>query len=111
MIGRRKFSKLFLTGSAVALSSRRFWAAAGPGNFAAAQETQPEKYDLLIKGGVVVDPGQQLHAPMDAAVKNGKVFKVARDLPESMAAQVFSAKDRIVTPGLIDIHLHCYDGI
>jgi dihydroorotase len=111
MIGRRKFSKLFLTGSAVALSSRRFWAAAGPGNFAAAQETQPEKYDLLIKGGVVVDPGQQLHAPMDVAVKNGKVFKVARDLPENLATQVFSAKDRIVTPGLIDIHLHCYDGI
>ncbi len=58
-----------------------------------------------------MDPGQQLHAPMDVAVKNGKIFKVGQGLPENMAAQVFSAKDRIVTPGFIDIHLHCYDGV
>ena len=93
MMGRRKFSKLFLTGSVAAVSSSRLWAEAAPGSFPAAQESGAERYDLLIKGGTVVDPAQQLHGPMDVAVKNGKIFKVARDLPENLAAQVVSVLD------------------
>jgi dihydroorotase len=66
--------------------------------------------DLLIKGGTVVDPGQGLHAPMDVAVKNGKILEVSRDIPASRALRLISAKDKIVTPGFIDIHVHAFDG-
>ena len=71
----------------------------------------PERYDLLIKGGTVVDPSQQLHAPLDVAVRNGKIADLAANISEDRATQVVSAKGRIVTPGFIDIHLHCYDGV
>jgi len=69
------------------------------------------KYDLLIKGGTVIDPGQGLHGLLDVSVKNGKIFQVAKDIPPGPADRVVSAKGKIVTPGLIDLHLHCYDGI
>src|SRR5580704_792769 len=39
------------------------------------------KYDLLIKGGTVIDPDQRLHAVLDVAVKNGKISQIARDIP------------------------------
>jgi dihydroorotase len=69
------------------------------------------KYDLLIKGGTVIDPGQRLHATLDVAVKNGKISQVARDIPPGPATRVVSAKSKIVTPGFIDLHLHCYEGM
>ena len=66
--------------------------------------------DLLIKGGTVVDPSQKMHALMDVAVKDGKILEVSKDIPESRATTTLSAKDRIVTPGIIDIHVYCFDG-
>jgi dihydroorotase len=69
-----------------------------------------DECDLLIKGGTVVDPREHLHAAMDVAVKNGKVIEVSKDIPESRARVVVTAKGKIVTPGLIDIHVHCFDG-
>jgi dihydroorotase len=69
------------------------------------------QYDLLIKGGTVIDPGQHLHAPLDVAVKNGKIAQVSRDIPPDAASRVVSAKNKLVTPGLIDLHIHCCDGL
>jgi dihydroorotase len=74
-------------------------------------EQSTEKCDLLIKGGTVVDPGQHLHAPMDVAVKDGKIFELSQRFPDDRALQVVSAKDKVVTPGLIDVHVHCFDGV
>jgi dihydroorotase len=69
-----------------------------------------QECDLLIKGGTVIDPSQQLHAVLDVAVKDGKILGIFRDYPESRARRVVSAKDKIVTPGLIDLHVHVFEG-
>jgi dihydroorotase len=67
--------------------------------------------DLLIKGGTVVDPSQNLHAPLDVAVKDGKIAQVAPDIPADGSLNVIPAKGRIVTPGLIDVHVHVFEGV
>ena len=65
-------------------------------------------YDLLIKGGKVIDPSQGLEAELDVAVRGGKIASVASDLPEGQAVQVIRAHGKIVTPGLIDVHTHVF---
>jgi dihydroorotase len=65
---------------------------------------------LLIKGGTVIDPSQQIHSEMDVAIKNGKILEISGNFPESGAAKVVSARGKIVTPGFMDLHVHCFDG-
>jgi dihydroorotase len=69
-------------------------------------------YDLLLKGGHVLDPGQGLDAPLDIAVSGGKIAKIAADIPAAEAARVLelSGPGRHVVPGLIDLHTHVADG-
>src|SRR5579872_2881327 len=69
------------------------------------------KYDLLIKGGTVIDPGQRLHGVMDVAVKNSKISRVAPNIPADQASRVVNASGKLVTPGWIDLHVHCYNGV
>ena len=64
------------------------------------------KYDLVIKGGRVIDPGQKLDGIMDVAVRNGKIAALQASIPASDAMEVLDAAGRLVTPGLIDIHAH-----
>jgi len=68
-------------------------------------------YDLLIKGGTVVDPSQDINGANDVAVEDGKIALVAPDIPESEASRVVEVKGKLVTPGLIDLHTHIYDGV
>ena len=68
------------------------------------------KYDLLIKGGTVIDPSQTLHAERDVAFLDRKVASVQARIPESEAREVFDASGLLVTPGLIDIHAHTFWG-
>src|SRR3984893_7044645 len=107
MLTRREFSKLIAGSSLLASDSLAWVSAPHP---PAAQSASPD-VDLLIKGGTVIDPGQNLHATLDVAVKNGKILEVSRDFPENRARRVVSAKDKIVTPGLIDILAHIFEGI
>jgi dihydroorotase len=65
-------------------------------------------YDLLIAGGRVIDPAQKLSAERDIAIVGGKIARVAANIPPSQARQVYDAKGKIVTPGLIDMHTHVY---
>lgn len=67
-------------------------------------------YDLVIKGGHVIDPKNGINAPMDVAVAGGKVALVAKDIAASSAKQVADAKGLYVTPGLVDLHMHVYAG-
>ena len=67
-------------------------------------------YDLLIKGGTVVDPSQGLNAVRDVAFLRGKVAAVEADIAESGARLVVDAANMIVTPGLIDLHVHTFYG-
>ncbi|RKU39183.1 amidohydrolase/deacetylase family metallohydrolase [Candidatus Poribacteria bacterium] len=69
------------------------------------------KYDLLLKGGTVIDAAQDLNAARDVAIADGVIAAVESDIPERAAIQTISVKDRYVTPGLIDIHTHVYYGV
>ena len=68
-------------------------------------------YDLIVKGGTVVDPSQNLHGVSDIAIENGKIVKVAADIPSEEANRVVEVKGKVVTPGLIDLHTHVYSGV
>jgi dihydroorotase len=114
MITRRDFSKSVLAGGAALLTSGELSATTSPIAIPSppqdeAPKNYNKKYDLLIKGGTVVDPSQGLQAALDVGVKNGKILDVAKDIPENQATKTFSAKNRIVTPGFIDLHTHWWD--
>jgi dihydroorotase len=74
------------------------------------QNPQP-RYDLLVRGGHLVDPSQNISAVRDVAISRGKVARIAESIPESEARQSVDARGKIVTPGLIDLHTHVYDGV
>ncbi|MGI9487247.1 MAG: amidohydrolase/deacetylase family metallohydrolase [Geminicoccaceae bacterium] len=66
--------------------------------------------DLLIKGGRVIDPGQNIDRIADVAFKDGVVERVDDDISPDNAKALIDAEGRIVTPGLIDLHTHVYWG-
>jgi dihydroorotase len=68
-------------------------------------------YDLLIKGGTVIDPSQGLHSANDVAVENGVIARVASMIPVEEAVRVIEVRGKILTPGLIDLHTHVYHGV
>lgn len=63
-------------------------------------------YSLLIKGGLLTDPAEDLHGKRDIAISRGRVVAVERKIPESKAKKVIDATGMVVTPGLIDLHTH-----
>ncbi len=67
-------------------------------------------YDLLIKGGTLIDPAQGINGPMDVAITGAKVAAVAKDISDFAAIEVVDATGLIVTPGLIDLHVHVFWG-
>lgn len=67
-------------------------------------------FDLLLKGGRVIDPACGIDAPRDVAFKDGRVKAVDTDIPADRAQKVIDAAGAIVTPGLIDLHSHVYWG-
>lgn len=60
---------------------------------------------LLIKNGRLVDPANNIDEVCDVLLENGKVFKVAKKI-KANAAQVIDAQDKIVMPGIVDMHVH-----
>jgi dihydroorotase len=66
--------------------------------------------DLLLTSGTVVDPGQGLHARKDIGMAQGRVVLVEDSIPRARARQVVDVSDLIVTPGLVDLHVHVYEG-
>jgi dihydroorotase len=64
------------------------------------------KYDVVIKDGRVLDASQRLDRLIDVAIKGGKIAALEPSIPASDAAEVFDARDRLVVPGLVDIHAH-----
>ncbi len=72
--------------------------------------TAQQKYDLLLKGGHVIDPKNKLSAVRDVAIANGKVAAVAARIDPAEALKVVDVAGYYVTPGLIDIHVHVFAG-
>jgi len=92
------------------LNRRRILSGAAATAFAAAVlphrlSAATPAYDLVVKGGRVIDPSRRIDAVRDVAVANGRIAAVAADIPAG-AAQMVDARGKLVVPGLIDIHTH-----
>jgi dihydroorotase len=86
-------------------------ACAGAGLIARAVEAAMgpnDKFDLVIKGGEVLDPSQKLRARRDIGIRFGLVEAVETDIPAERALRVLDARGKLVTPGLIDLHAHVF---
>jgi dihydroorotase len=68
------------------------------------------KYDLLLRGGHVIDARNKISAVLDVAIAGGKIAAVAANLNPADALKTVDAKGLYVTPGLVDIHTHTYTG-
>ena len=68
------------------------------------------KYDLVLKGGHVVDPLQAIDGPMDVAFLSGKVAAIDRNIAVPPGVEARDVAGHYVTPGLIDMHTHVYWG-
>lgn len=69
-----------------------------------------QEIDLLLKGGHVIDAKNNINSKMDVAIKDGKIFKVAADIPANSAKKTVNVSGLYVSPGLIDIHGHVFHG-
>jgi dihydroorotase len=67
--------------------------------------------DLLIRGGRVIDPAEGRDAISDVAIAGGRIVAVRPDVPTGGATEVIDARGRVVTPGLIDLHVHVFAGV
>ncbi len=74
---------------------------------AAAGQTAPE-FDLLLRGGHVIDPGNNIDRVADVAVKGTRIARVAASIPPASAKKVVDVTGMFVTPGFIDLHAHAY---
>src|SRR5262244_2617455 len=98
------------------LSRRSFLASAGSCALAAAMGGGParaamrpdDKFDLVIKGGDVLDPSQSLRGRRDIGIRYGVIEAVEPDIPASRGVRVLDASGKLVTPGLVDLHAHVY---
>jgi dihydroorotase len=95
---RRDFLKLTGTFASTA-------ALLGPANAAMGPN---DKFDLVIKGGEVIDPSQSLRGKRDIGIRFGIVEAVEADIPATRAQNMIDASGKLVTPGLIDLHSHVY---
>jgi dihydroorotase len=82
-------------------------ACAAAASLAAAAET---RYDVLLRGGHVVDPRNSIDAVRDVAIAGGKVAAVAPKIDPAEAFKVIDVSGLYVTPGLVDIHVHVFTG-
>src|SRR5208337_4322616 len=93
-------------GSSLIMCAAPVVQATAAANSADSGEGKP--YDLLIKGGKVIDPSQGMEAELDVAVGEGKIASVSPGISEARAQEVIRADEKIVTPGLIDLHTHVF---
>ncbi len=68
-------------------------------------------YDLVVTGGTVVDPDQHLNEPMDVAITSGRISAIEPNLDANQASRQIDATGMIVCPGLVDLHVHVYEGV
>ncbi len=78
--------------------------------FMAFQTLHGQEIDILLKGGHVIDPKNKIDSKMDVAILNGKIFRVAANIPESSAKKTVDVSGLYVSPGIIDMHVHVFQG-
>src|SRR5271169_6824625 len=101
----------------IASTRRRFLANSGsllalgaslPGGSALAAMGPNDKFDLVIKGGEVLDPSQNLRGRRDIGIRWGVIEAVEPDIAADRALKVLNVGGKLVTPGLVDLHSHVY---
>jgi dihydroorotase len=71
---------------------------------------QAQEIDFLLKGGHLIDAKNKINSRMDVAVKDGKIFRVAADIPASSSKKTVDISGLYIAPGLLDIHGHVFHG-
>ena len=94
----RRIATSTLTAAVLAFSVSAFWPLTA----------QEEAYDLLLTGGHVIDPANQIDGVRDVAIRKGKIARIAANISSPSARQVAEVKGLYVVPGLVDIHSHHY---
>ena len=69
-----------------------------------------QEYDLLLKGGHVIDPKNKISGRRDVAIKDARIAAVAVEIPAARAAKTVNVAGLYITPGLVDLHVHVYAG-
>ena len=77
----------------------------------ASAQTQAKKYDLLLKGGRVIDPSQSFNSLADVAIIGGRIAAITPNIDAADAERTVPVAGQIVTPGLVDLHTHGFDGV
>jgi len=67
-----------------------------------------DKFDLVIKGGDVLDPSQSLRGRRDIGIRFGMIEALEADIPAARALRLLDASGKLVTPGLVDLHTHVF---
>jgi dihydroorotase len=67
-----------------------------------------DKYDLVIRGGEVIDPSQNLRAVRDVAIRHAQIAAIEPKIPDTRIKQSIDAAGRLVLPGLVDLHAHVF---
>ena len=88
----------FLSSTAAALASGPAFAAMGPN----------DKFDLVVKGGDVLDPSQNLRGKRDIGIRYGMIEALEADIPAARAERLLDVSGKLVTPGLVDLHSHVF---
>ena len=69
-----------------------------------------QEIDILLKGGQLIDPKNNVDAKLDIGISNGKISQLAPDISAARAKKVVDVRGMIISPGLIDIHVHVFAG-
>ena len=72
--------------------------------------SEAQNIDILLKGGHVIDPKNNIDGKMDIAITDGKIMQVEKEIPVKNAKRVVDVAGMYVTPGLIDMHVHAFQG-
>jgi dihydroorotase len=88
------------------LTRRAFLGAAAVAPFVPRPRIQTAAYDLIVKGGRVIDPGERVDRVADVAVQGGRIAAIQPNIAADRTTEVLDARGKLVTPGLIDIHVH-----
>ncbi|MEJ7692184.1 amidohydrolase/deacetylase family metallohydrolase [Daejeonella sp.] len=69
-----------------------------------------QEIDLLLQGGQLIDPKNKIDAKMDVGITNGKISQIAPDISVARAKKVVDVRGLVISPGIIDIHVHVFAG-